>query len=38
MRVAVFGPGGAAGYLGGRLAQAGEEVIFVGRGDKDHTE
>jgi 2-dehydropantoate 2-reductase len=32
MRVAVFGPGGVGGYFGGRLATAGEEVIFIARG------
>lgn len=32
MRIAVFGVGGAAGYFGGRLAQAGEEVLLVARG------
>ena len=33
MRIAVFGTGGVGGYFGGRLAQAGEEVIFIARGD-----
>jgi len=33
MRVAVFGTGGVGGYYGGRLAQAGEEVIFIARGE-----
>ena len=33
MRIAVFGTGGAAGYFGGRLAQAGEEVGFIARGE-----
>jgi len=32
MRVAVFGSGGVGGYFGGRLAQAGEDVIFIARG------
>lgn len=32
MRIAVFGVGGVGGYFGGRLAQAGEEVIFIARG------
>ena len=32
MRVAVFGTGGVGGYFGGKLAQAGEEVIFLARG------
>jgi 2-dehydropantoate 2-reductase len=33
MRIAVFGTGGAGGYFGGRLAQAGEEVTFIARGE-----
>ncbi|MCJ7775219.1 MAG: 2-dehydropantoate 2-reductase [Desulfobulbaceae bacterium] len=33
MRIAVFGAGGAGGYFGGRLAQAGEEVVFIARGE-----
>ena len=33
MRIAVFGAGGVGGYFGGRLAQAGEDVIFIARGD-----
>lgn len=32
MRIAVFGAGGVGGYFGGKLAQAGEEVIFIARG------
>lgn len=32
MRLAVFGAGGVGGYFGGRLAQAGESVVFVARG------
>ena len=32
MRIAVFGSGGVGGYFGGRLAQTGEEVIFIARG------
>ncbi len=32
MRIAVFGAGGVGGYFGGRLAQAGEEVVFIARG------
>ena len=32
MRIAVFGAGGIGGYLGGRLAQAGEEVALIARG------
>jgi 2-dehydropantoate 2-reductase len=33
MRVAVFGSGGVGGYFGGRLANAGEEVVFIARGE-----
>jgi 2-dehydropantoate 2-reductase len=33
MRIAVFGTGGVGGYFGGRLAQAGEDVVFIARGD-----
>jgi len=33
MRIAVFGTGGVGGYFGGRLAQAGDDVIFIARGD-----
>ena len=33
MRIAVFGPGGIGGYLGGRLAQSGQEVAVVARGE-----
>jgi len=32
MRIAVFGTGAVGGYFGGRLAQAGEDVIFIARG------
>src|SRR5687767_68489 len=32
MRIAVFGTGGVGGYFGGRLAQAGERVVFIARG------
>jgi 2-dehydropantoate 2-reductase len=32
MRIAIFGTGGAGGYFGARLAQAGEDVVFVARG------
>ena len=32
MRIAVFGSGAVGGYFGGRLAEAGEEVIFIARG------
>ena len=33
MRIAVFGADGIGGYHGGRLAQSGEEVAVVARGD-----
>lgn len=33
MRIAVFGSGGLGGYLGGKLSQSGEEVIFIARGE-----
>ena len=33
MRIGIFGTGGVGGYFGGRLALAGEEVIFIARGD-----
>ncbi len=32
MRIAVYGAGGVGGYFGGRLAQAGVEVVFIARG------
>jgi 2-dehydropantoate 2-reductase len=32
MRFAIYGTGGVGGYFGGRLAQAGEEVVFIARG------
>ncbi len=32
MRVAVFGTGAVGGYFGGRLAEAGESVVFIARG------
>ncbi len=32
MRIAVFGAGAVGGYFGGRLAEAGDEVIFIARG------
>jgi 2-dehydropantoate 2-reductase len=32
MRFAVFGVGGAGGYFGARLAQAGHEVVLIARG------
>lgn len=33
MRVAVFGSGAVGGYFGGRLAEAGEDVTFIARGE-----
>jgi 2-dehydropantoate 2-reductase len=33
MRIATFGVGGVGGYFGGRLAQAGEDVVFIARGE-----
>ncbi len=33
MRVAVLGAGGVGGYFGGRLAEAGHEVVFIARGE-----
>ena len=33
MRIAVVGAGSVGGYYGGRLAQAGEEVTFIARGE-----
>jgi len=32
MRIAVFGAGGLGGYLGARLAQAGDDIALVARG------
>ena len=33
MRIAIFGTGGLGGYFGGRLAEAGEEVALIARGE-----
>jgi len=33
MRIAIFGAGGAGGYLGARLAEAGEPVLLIARGE-----
>ena len=33
MRIAVFGTGSVGGYFGGRLAEAGQDVVFICRGD-----
>ena len=32
MRIAIFGSGAVGGYFGVRLAQAGEDVVFIARG------
>lgn len=32
MRIAIFGAGAVGGYFGGRLATAGEDVVFIVRG------
>jgi 2-dehydropantoate 2-reductase len=36
MRIAIFGTGGAGGYFGAHLAQAGEDVVFIARGEHLH--
>jgi len=33
MRILIFGTGGVGGYFGARLAQAGEDVTFIARGE-----
>lgn len=33
MRIAIFGTGGVGGFFGGRLANAGEDVTFIARGE-----
>src|SRR6266487_991291 len=33
MRVVIFGTGGAGGYFGAQLARAGEDVVFIARGE-----
>ena len=33
MRIVVFGTGGVGGYFGGRIAQSGEDVTFIARGE-----
>jgi 2-dehydropantoate 2-reductase len=33
LRVAIMGAGGIGGYYGGRLAQAGHDVVFIARGE-----
>ena len=34
MKIAIMGSGGLGGYLGGSLAQAGQEVTFIARGQQ----
>jgi 2-dehydropantoate 2-reductase len=36
MRIAIFGTGGAGGYFGAQLAHAGEDIIFIARGEHLH--
>jgi len=33
MRIMVFGTGGAGGFFGAQLASAGEDVVFIARGE-----
>jgi 2-dehydropantoate 2-reductase len=33
MRIVIFGTGGAGGYFGAQLARAGEDVVFIARGE-----
>jgi len=33
MRIAVYGTGGAGGFFGAQLARAGEDVVFIARGE-----
>ena len=33
MKIAIYGTGGVGGYFGARLAQAGEDVTFIARGE-----
>jgi 2-dehydropantoate 2-reductase len=33
MKIAIFGTGAVGGYFGGRLAQAGEDITFIARGE-----
>jgi ketopantoate reductase len=35
MRIAVVGTGGVGGYFGGRLALAGEDVVFLAQATDD---
>ena len=33
MKIAIIGTGAVGGYFGGKLAQAGNEVTFIARGE-----
>ena len=33
MQIAVFGAGGVGGYFGGRLAESGNNVTYIARGE-----
>jgi 2-dehydropantoate 2-reductase len=33
MRIAIYGAGAVGGYFGGRLAQSGQDVVFLARGE-----
>jgi 2-dehydropantoate 2-reductase len=33
MRIAIYGTGGAGGFFGAQLARAGEDVVFIARGE-----
>ena len=36
MKIAVFGAGGIGGYLAGRLAESGEDIAIIARGEHLH--
>src|ERR1051325_5066515 len=36
MRIVILGTGGVGGFFGGRLARAGEDITFIGRGEHLH--
>jgi 2-dehydropantoate 2-reductase len=36
MKIAIFGTGGVGGYFGARLAQGGQDVTFIARGEHLH--
>ena len=33
MRIAIYGTSGAGGFFGAQLARAGEDVMFIARGE-----